>query len=291
MTTRPSDAPHTAAAAEQGDSSHFRAPTVEERLVARARGLLPDRVRRMMGGLYHWALRRRAGHLTCRLPGGESIRVRPEHRHIGWNPEEYAAFRDDIRDGDVVLDIGANLGAYTLVFAHWVGVGGRVYSFEPAPDARRGLEQHVALNGLDARVVVRPEAVSRTTGTARFLASGTSGSNRLLAGDSGGARDVPTTTVDEVCVSLALRPRLIKIDVEGAELDVLRGARRTIAAGGSDLRMYVEMHPGVWPGLGISRQHVEAELAAQGLRAEGLDGSAPRWDVEGVCLRLRPCAS
>jgi FkbM family methyltransferase len=276
---------------KQGESSHYRQRTLEERLVERAATMLPNRVRRAMSGVYNLALRRRAAHLECRLPGGESIRILPEHRHIAWNPDEYAAFRYDIRPGDVVFDIGANLGAYTLVFGQWVGAGGRVFSFEPAPDARRGLARHVDINGLIERVVVRAEAVSGSEGTAQFLASGTSGANRLTPETAAESCSVPTTTIDALCTSLGVRPRLIKVDVEGAELDVLRGARQTIAAAGDGLRLYVEMHPTIWPALGITREHIEAELKAQHLRAESLDGTRASWDIEGVCTRLRPCAS
>jgi FkbM family methyltransferase len=276
---------------KQGASTHFRRRSLEERVAARAGAALPSGVRRILSSAYQWALRRRREHVICRMPGGESVRVLPRYRNISWNPEEYAAFRSDVRAGDVVLDVGANLGAYTLVFGHWVGAGGRVYSFEPAREARHGLEQHVAMNGLAERVVVQPEAVCGVQGVARFMAIGTSGANRLASGEDGEGYDVPTTTIDAFCAPRGLRPTLIKIDVEGAELDVLKGARQTIAAGGDDLRVYVEMHPGIWPGLGISRQHIEAELDAQGLRAECLDGTRAVWDIEGVCLRLRPCAS
>jgi FkbM family methyltransferase len=276
---------------KQGDSSSFRERTLEERLVMGARTVLPDRVRRAISGAYNRALRGRSGHLECRLPGGESILVRPEYRHIGWNPDEYAAFRADIGSGDVVFDVGANLGAYTLLFGQWVGAGGQVYSFEPARDARLGLEQHIAMNALGKQVVVRAEAMSGTVGSAPFLSSGTSGANRLMSASGAGSCAVPTTTIDAVCASLGLRPRLIKVDVEGAELDVLRGARQTIAAGGEQLRLYVEMHPSLWPELGFSRQDVENELKLQHLEAQCLDGSPAAWELEGVCLRLRPCAS
>lgn len=275
---------------KQGSSSHFRNRSLEERLMARVGAWMPGGVRRVMGGVYRRALQRRAEHLVCTLPGGERIKVLVEHRHIGWNPEEYATFHREVRAGDVVLDIGANLGAYTLAFGQWVGPSGRVYAFEPAPDARAGLERHVSLNALDDRIVIRPEAVSAAPGTARFLASGASGSNRIAPGDPGGDV-VATTSVDAFCAPLGLKPDVIKIDVEGAELDVLKGARATIASAGPGLRLYVEMHPGLWPGLGLARRDIEAELDAQGLRAECLDGAPALWDVEGVSLRLRPCAS
>lgn len=276
---------------QQGGSSHFRKRPLDERMAAHVGAWMPAAVRGMLSAVYNRALQRGRGHLECRMPGGERVRVMAAHRHIAWNPDEYAAFRRDVREGDVVLDIGANLGAYTLLFAQWVGERGRVYAFEPAPDARRGLAQHVVMNDVAARVVVLREAVSGTPGTARFLATGTSGANRLTGGAEREATDVVTTSIDAFCAPLGLRPRLIKVDVEGAELDVLRGARQTIAAGGGHLRLYVEMHPGLWPAMGISREQIEAELQAQGLRAEALDGGSPSWNLEGVCLRLRPCAS
>ena len=103
--------------------------------------------------------------------------------------------------------------------------------------------------------------------------------------------DIETTSVDAFCQRTGRVPSLIKVDVEGAELDVLRGARQTIAAAGDRLALYVEMHPHLWPSFGVSREAIEAELAHQGLRPERLDGHPDIWNIEGVCLRLRRCAS
>ena len=66
-------------------------------------------------------------------PRGRVVLVAAEFRHITWNPEEYAAFRAAVRPGDVVLEAGANVGAYTMLFAQWVGPAGRVFAFEPDP--------------------------------------------------------------------------------------------------------------------------------------------------------------
>lgn len=231
--------------------------------------------------------------LVCRFPGGERVRLAAAYRHVTWNTEEYDAFRRDVSAGDVVLDVGANLGAYTLLFGQWVGPSGQVYAFEPAPRTRRGLARHVALNDLEHLVSVRAEAMSREDGRARFRADGERGDNRLAAGDGGDTTsiDIATTSIDAFCQRIGKQPSLIKVDVEGAELAVLEGARETIAAGGDRLALYVEMHPHLWPAFGASRTAVEAELARQGLRAERLDGQPEIWNIEGVCLRVRRCAS
>jgi hypothetical protein len=102
--------------------------------------------------------------------------------------------------------------------------------------------------------------------------------------------DVATTSIDEFCRERHLQPRFIKVDVEGAELDVLRGARETIAAAGASLHLYVEMHPHLWPALGTSRAELEGELERQRLQPERIDGRPDVWSIEGVCLRIRPCS-
>jgi FkbM family methyltransferase len=230
-------------------------------------------------------------HLLSHFPGGESVRLAAAYRHMTWNMEEYRAFKADVSAGDVVLDIGANLGAYSLLLAQWVGPAGRVYAFEPAPETRRGLERHVRLNHCSDRVSISAEAMSASRGFGQFRASGLQGDNRLVNSGVAGSIPVRTTSIDEFCSVHYLAPSLIKIDVEGAELDVLKGASRTIAARGDALALYVEMHPSVWPSMGVSREQMEEELARQRLAAERLDGGRDLWGLEGVCLRLRRCGS
>jgi FkbM family methyltransferase len=280
---------------EFGTGQAFRDASWFERIAALFRGPLAHSP---LGGpvkrAYEAVLDRLPGdRLICRFPQGESVRLAAAFRQVTWNAEEYNAFKADIAAGDTVLDVGANLGAYAVLFGQWVGPDGRVFAFEPAPEARRGLERHVALNGLDGRVVVRPEAMAERPGTVRFRASGPHGDNRIMKIDRDDAEciEVATTSIDTFCRERNLQPRFIKVDVEGAELDVLRGARETIAAAGPSLNLYVEMHPHLWAALGTSRTEIEQELERQRLRPERLDGRPDVWSIEGVCLRMRRCES
>jgi FkbM family methyltransferase len=281
---------------ELGRGEAFRRATWLERTAAALRGpFARSALRRPLKRAYEALLDRLPGdHLVSRFPGGEAVRVAAAFRQVTWNAEEYRAFRADIAPGGVVFDIGANLGAYTLLFARWVGPMGHVYAFEPAPEARRGLEHHVRINHCDDRVTISAEAMSSARGIVRFRATGPHGDNRIVdrhAAEAGSGIDVTATSIDEFCARQKVEPAFMKIDVEGAELDVLQGARHTIAARGAALRLYVEMHPRLWPSFGSSRERMEEELARQRLRAERIDGDPDVWGLEGVCLRLRRCAS
>ncbi|MBV9108088.1 MAG: FkbM family methyltransferase [Gemmatimonadetes bacterium] len=274
---------------EQPEVAHshaYRRPTALEGLGARIGRLVPDgAVRRWLRAAYRAAVRlRTGGSVTAHLPGGEAVRLLPEYRFVTWNPAEYEAFRAAATPGAVALDVGANVGAYTLLLAQWVRPGGRVYAFEPAPEAFGGLSEHLRLNGLADTVVPVRAAVAATSGTATLATDGLSGANRLA--DAPGGETVQTVTLDEFCAREGIIPSFLKIDVEGAELDVLRGARETIAKAGAALALFVEMHPTIWREMGIAAEDVQAELARQGLRAEPLRPVADPWALEGECLRL-----
>jgi len=232
------------------------------------------------------------GGLRSVLPGGEVVLVAPAFRHITWNENEYAAFRSAVSAGDVVLEAGANVGAYTTLFAQWAGAAGRVIAFEPDPIAYAGLQAHLALNGIENRVSAVPAAVAGNGGgRLRFAQFESSGISRLATGSEPPGttiREVASTSIDRYCARHHLLPTVIKIDVEGAELAALQGARSTIASADLRLQLFVEMHPHLWPAFGISAADLQHEIALQGLVAEQLDGGQTGlWTTEGVCLRLR----
>jgi FkbM family methyltransferase len=276
-------------------SSRFRRASPLE-TVARAwpsTGVL-GRARRLLKPLFEKALGLGGGGaVASRFPGGEIVRLRPAWRNLSWNPDEYAAFRDAITRGDVVIDAGANAGGYAVLFGQWVGPEGHVYAFEPEPRAFAALADHVTLNGLGARVVPVRAAVAEQSGPARLRLAPASGLSRLTNAAFVESQDlhVTATSIDDFCARSNIRPSFIKIDVEGAELPALRGARKTIASAGPELRVYVEMHPALWPELGVTPDDIVRECEASGLVLERLDGSRERlWDVEGVCLQLRPAS-
>jgi FkbM family methyltransferase len=150
--------------------------------------------------------------------------------------------------GMTALDVGANLGVFTATFASRVGERGAVHSFEPLPSTRRRLQRTVALNGLD-RVVVNDSAVADREGEVELHEYGPGYESWATVAPreietAGGilrtARHltVGVVTVDRYCERHGIeRVDVLKIDVEGAEEQVLRGASGMLSRGAIDLVM------------------------------------------------------
>jgi FkbM family methyltransferase len=126
--------------------------------------------------------------------------------------------------GDIVVDVGANIGNHTL---YWSEVAdANVVAFEPYPPALKILRRNVELNAAGARVQIHPLAVGSTAGCAAMELSDSSniGSARAVPASAG---EITVTTLDGEVGPTKL-VRLLKIDVEGSELSVLRGATRVL---------------------------------------------------------------
>lgn len=169
-----------------------------------------------------------------RMICGESLRfpVRwSRYYESDYEPETFRFFRKNLKPGDTVLDIGAHIGLFSVVTSRLVGETGKVYAFEPTPFTRGVLSEVVKLNGCDHNVEIRPEAVSDKKGTAHFFDTGTevSNANSLVETDRSKEKiEVPMISVDQFASEMGLTVNCLKIDVEGAELDLLKGARKVL---------------------------------------------------------------
>jgi len=160
--------------------------------------------------------------------------------HPSWRSLEQCRFEFEcikyvvatIRPDDVVLDVGAWIGAYTLLFSILVGKKGLVYSFEPDSKALIHLLENVRLNGL-SNVYIERCALTNFIGKIRLTSHklGNSRSSILDYGRAGELKErafVEVTTIDRYCEENNLVPTGIKIDVEGAEGLVIEGASKVL---------------------------------------------------------------
>lgn len=133
-----------------------------------------------------------------------------------------------VRETDIVYDIGAHVGYYTLLFSKIVGNSGRVFSFEPLKRNLIYLGKHLKINRI-TNVSVVEAAVSDSAGT-QFFEVGKSHSMGHLSPEGGVGEKVCVLTLDEfIFGSKNPVPQCIKIDVEGAETLVLKGAKRVLS--------------------------------------------------------------
>jgi FkbM family methyltransferase len=141
------------------------------------------------------------------------------------------AVRTIVKPRDVVYDIGSNVGFFTVLTARLVGPAGAVIAFEPLPETAKAARRNADLNGF-TYVTVLTVAAGRRAGAAKLELREESTWARLADETTTGPTvDVEVVAIDDLVDASKVRPPdFVKIDVEGAELDVIEGMRRTIIA-------------------------------------------------------------
>lgn len=150
-------------------------------------------------------------------------------RHILFGDYERAEtdlIRSHLSEGSVFVDIGANIGWFTLQSSRWVGDSGKVFSFEPRPSTFEHLSESIRINGLE-NVTIYNVALSNEVGSATLMA--TEGHSSPGSSYLGKGKGIPVTlsTLDDLLPPLD-RLDVIKMDVEGWEPNVIKGAVQTI---------------------------------------------------------------
>jgi len=211
----------------------LRATAIPIGKVLRSIGVpLPERVFRHL----HFV-----GPFTVTLPDGQKMvlkswgnRVENEMAWRGWDghePEERQAWLKMVANADVVLDIGANTGTFAFT-AKTHSRDSQVFAFEPVQRIADRIRENVEVSGLDVEVVEM--ALSDELGEAPIFDPG--GANAysaslvsdFLEGDKA-VYNVPVTTIDHFCEDRGIVPTAIKVDVEGLEAQVLKGARNLLS--------------------------------------------------------------
>ena len=251
-------------------------PDRVKRLIARASAR--EGVARRLVALAHGDLRHRD--LTIPTGAAAGLRFNSADTVCGYTlgtaePAVQQALARELAPGMVAYDLGANIGFFTIIAARLVGPQGRVLAFEPLPDNVRWLRHNIALNAF-GHVEVIEAAVGAQERTAR-LEGGGAGVWATLSDD--GEHRVRMVRLDDGIADGSLPvPDVVKMDVEGAELQALEGMRETLA----DHRptVIVEVHG--------TMTTVCAALRVAGYSVERIDPRTP--DVHGHVL-ARPAGS
>lgn len=181
-----------------------------------------------------------------RTYGGHKIRFPTRYARYyqsDYQPDLLEFLKQNLKAGNTYWDCGAHFGLFSVVASRLVGPTGLVLAFEPTPSVREILTKVVSMNKA-FNVIVRPEALSDRTGEAVFYAIDNEASNaNSLIKQARHSRGITvcTSTIDDIASKLNVRVDLLKIDVEGAEFALLKGARGVIEA--YRPLMFLGLHP------------------------------------------------
>lgn len=156
---------------------------------------------------------------------------------------ETELFRNTVKKGMIVIDIGAHVGYFTIIAGSLVGEHGRVYAFEPSNENRSFLTRSVEANAF-RNVTVEPFALARGSGKATLHLAGNNRGQHSLRPlqDSVGEQIVDTISLDDYLRhKRETRIDVVKLDVEGFEYDVILGMQSTLKT--NNLKLFVEFSP------------------------------------------------
>jgi FkbM family methyltransferase len=223
--------------------------------------------------VYNRAVNRLARHGLERIVNDtDRILISPKFRGI---PEEHErdvwrALMSELKPDDIFVDVGAFVGLYTIAVARRLQSSGRVVAFEPDDRNYSLLQEHVRLNELQGNIELHHAAVSDQSGRSYFLADGSSEA-RLVS--SAGANTVMAKVVTIDLIFAGRRIDVLKIDVEGYEEKVLRGADKILRTQLLRPRaIFIEVHPYAWPSLGVTSDSFLTTLAEAGYQPETIHG-------------------
>jgi FkbM family methyltransferase len=210
------------------------------------------------------------------INGSDRILVSPRARDVSekYELDVWGPLMAELRTGDTFVDVGAFLGLYTIAVGLRLRGSGRAIAFEPDNHNFSLLQEHVKLNRLEGQIELHQCAVSDKDDQCPFLV-GYSCESRLVSPGANSAPLVQVVTLDSVLAGE--RIDILKIDVEGYEEMVLRGAHDLLRSPSRRPRaVFVEVHPYAWPSLGTTSASLLSLLSASGYHAETLSGEPVR---------------
>jgi FkbM family methyltransferase len=171
-----------------------------------------------------------------------------------YDKSETILFRQLIKKGMVVIDIGANIGYFTLLAARLVGEEGKVFAFEPEPRNFSLLSKNVEANGCNNVIAIQKAVLNKPGKMKLFLEERNLGGHSLSkasVSNPAGSVTVEVTSLDEFFQSKDFRADVVKMDAEGSEMGILQGMTNLMNQNG-DLKIITEFSPALLRASGFS---------------------------------------
>ena len=161
-----------------------------------------------------------------------------------FEPGETRFFKETLRPGQVVLDVGANIGYFTLLFAQQVGPHGHVYALEPEPRNFELLQRNIALNGFSNVTAMRRAAWHEPSTLMLYLNEENRGDHRAYPSEESRIGvSIDAGPLDDLLADLPRPIDVVKIDIQGAEYNAVRGMRELLTRN-RDVQVLTEFWPG-----------------------------------------------
>lgn len=160
-----------------------------------------------------------------------------------FEPSETEIVKKGIKKGDIVLDIGAHIGYYTLIFAKLVGEKGRIFAFEPDPDNFDLLSKNITANKYQNVTLVRKGVLNKNGKAKLYLSQDNTGDHRIYDHrDSRKSIEIETIRLDDYFKNYKGRIDFIKMDIEGVEGSAIQGMFNLLNRN-KDLKILTEFWP------------------------------------------------
>ncbi len=141
-----------------------------------------------------------------------------------FEPFETEVVKREVKKGDVVLDIGANIGYYTLIFAKLVGEEGKVFAFEPDPDNFVLLKKNIETNGYQNVILVQKAVTNKSVNIRLYLSEDNKGDHRIYnSHENRKSIEVEAVSLDDYFKDYHGNIDFIKMDIQGAEGQAIQG--------------------------------------------------------------------
>lgn len=198
-----------------------------------------------------------------------------------------------LREGDVAIDGGANVGYFTMIMSQFVGKTGLVFAVEPTPANYKKLEHNLANNGTHNVRVVKAPLYSNAQELTLHMGHDTGSNSVTRHAEAVGNMKVVSTTIDSITPFETFKePRLIKLDIEGSEGKALTGAIQALAA---DPYVLCELNEPALQRSGWSVDLLREFMHTHNYQMFAIwgDGNLPMWippKTKFICKRLNTMA-